>query len=82
MQVSADKMGGWCVEDSSFDEADAEAQAPSHFRVRCLYVSVRQRFGIFMSEPWGDCRLIYNRVPRPRQIQILVQVWKQLLKWR
>jgi hypothetical protein len=29
-----------------------------------------------------ECRLIYTRVPCPRKIQILVQVWKQLWRWR
>ena len=29
-----------------------------------------------------DCRLIYTRLPSPRKIQTLVQVWKQLWKWR
>ena len=31
---------------------------------------------------YQDCRLIYDRVPSPKQMQILVQVWKQLWKWR
>ena len=29
-----------------------------------------------------DFRLIYNRIPTPKQRQTLVQVWKQLWKWR
>jgi hypothetical protein len=29
-----------------------------------------------------DCRLIYGRVPSPRKMQTLVQVWKQLWMWR
>jgi hypothetical protein len=29
-----------------------------------------------------DCRLIYNRLPSPEQMQILVQVWRQLWKRR
>jgi len=29
-----------------------------------------------------DCRLVYDHLPSPRQIQTLVQVWKQLWKWR
>jgi hypothetical protein len=28
-----------------------------------------------------ECRLIYDRLPSPKQIQTLVQVWKQLWKW-
>jgi hypothetical protein len=29
-----------------------------------------------------DCRLIYMRIPSPRKMQTLVQLWKQLWKWR
>jgi hypothetical protein len=36
----------------------------------------------FYERAHRDCRLIYSRVPRPRQMQTLVQVWKQLWKWR
>jgi hypothetical protein len=32
----------------------------------------------FYEKAYQDCGLIYNRIPSPRQIQILVQVWKQL----
>ena len=33
-------------------------------------------------QSYRDCRLIYSRIPSPRQMQTLVQVWKQLWKWR
>ena len=33
-------------------------------------------------QAYRDCRLIYSRIPSPRQMQTLVQVWKQLRKWR
>ena len=36
----------------------------------------------FYEKAYQDCRLIYSRVPSPKQIQTLVQVWKQLWKWR
>jgi hypothetical protein len=36
----------------------------------------------FYDQAYRDCRLIYTRLPSPRQIQTLVQVWKQLRKWR
>ena len=36
----------------------------------------------FYEQAYRDCRLIYSRLPSPRQIQTLVQVWKQLRKWR
>ncbi|MGA8616976.1 MAG: hypothetical protein WB660_00435 [Candidatus Sulfotelmatobacter sp.] len=36
----------------------------------------------FYERAYQDCRLIYNRLPNPRQMQTLVQVWKQLWKWR
>jgi len=31
---------------------------------------------------YRDCRLIYKRLPTPKQMQILIQAWKQLWKWR
>lgn len=36
----------------------------------------------FYEQAYRDCRLIYNRLPSPKQLQTLVQVWKQLRKWR
>jgi hypothetical protein len=36
----------------------------------------------FYEQAYRDCRLVYNRLPSPRKIQTLVQVWKQLWKWR
>jgi hypothetical protein len=36
----------------------------------------------FYERAYQDCRLIYDRLPTPRQMQTLVQVWKQLSKWR
>jgi len=36
----------------------------------------------FYEKAYQDCRLIYSRVPSPKQMQTLVQVWKQLWKWR
>jgi len=36
----------------------------------------------FYEQAYRDCRLIYSRIPSPRQMQTLVQVWKQLWKWR
>jgi hypothetical protein len=36
----------------------------------------------FYDRAYQDCRLIYDRLPSPRQMQTLVQVWKQLWKWR
>ena len=29
-----------------------------------------------------ELRMAFNRVPNPKAIQTLVQVWKQLWKWR
>ena len=31
---------------------------------------------------YRDCRLIYHRLPTPKQMQVLIQAWKQLWKWR
>jgi len=36
----------------------------------------------FYEVAYRDCRLIANHLPSPRQMQTLVQVWKQLWKWR
>jgi hypothetical protein len=36
----------------------------------------------FYEQAYRDCRLIYTRIPNPKKIQTLVQVWKQLWKWR
>jgi hypothetical protein len=36
----------------------------------------------FYERAYRDCRLIYTRLPTARQMQTLVQVWKQLRKWR
>ncbi len=36
----------------------------------------------FYDQAYRDCRLIYSRLPSPRQMQTLVQVWRQLRKWR
>lgn len=36
----------------------------------------------FYERAHGDCRMIYDRLPSPKQMQTLVQVWKQLWKWR
>ena len=32
----------------------------------------------FYEQAYRDCRLVYSRLPSPKQIQTLVQVWKQL----
>jgi len=32
----------------------------------------------FYERAFEECRLIYGRVPSPRKMQTLVQVWKQL----
>ena len=36
----------------------------------------------FYDRAHEDCRMVYNRLPSPKQVQTLVQVWKQLWKWR
>jgi hypothetical protein len=36
----------------------------------------------FYERAHADCRMIYDRLPSPKQMQTLVQVWKQLWKWR
>jgi hypothetical protein len=36
----------------------------------------------FYERAYQHCRMVYNRLPSPRQMQTLVQIWKQLWKWR
>ena len=36
----------------------------------------------FYRSAFEDCRMVFSRVPNPKAIQTLVQVWKQLWKWR
>lgn len=36
----------------------------------------------FYERAHEDCRMVYDRLPSPKQVQTLVQVWKQLWKWR
>jgi hypothetical protein len=36
----------------------------------------------FYDRAHEDCRMIYNRLPSPKKMQTLIQVWKQLWKWR
>jgi hypothetical protein len=36
----------------------------------------------FYERSYQDCRPTYNRLPSPKQMQTLVQVWKQLWKWQ
>lgn len=36
----------------------------------------------FYDRAYSDCRMLYGKLPSPKQMQTLVQVWKQLWKWR
>ena len=36
----------------------------------------------FYDQAYRDCRLLYNQLPTPKQMQTLVQLWKQVWKWR
>jgi len=36
----------------------------------------------FYERAHEDCKMVYDRLPSPKQMQTLVQVWKQLWKWR
>lgn len=44
-----------------------------------LSVDAVQRF---YERAYEDSRMMHGRVPSPKQMQTLVQVWKQLWKWR
>lgn len=66
------------------DKREAEILSEEHLReirYNLAHLSLPAVRG-FYEKAYQDCRLIYNRVPTPKQIQILVQVWKQLWKWR
>jgi len=57
------------------------AEEIKQFRHRIAHLSpegVRQLY----DRAFEDCRLVYTRVPSPRKMQTLVQLWKQLWKWR
>jgi hypothetical protein len=36
----------------------------------------------FYETAYRDCQMVFGKLPSPKQIQTLVQVWKQLWKWR
>jgi hypothetical protein len=36
----------------------------------------------FYARSHEECRLVYNRLPSPKKMQTLIQIWKQLWKWR
>ena len=57
------------------------AEEIKQFRHRIAHLSpegVRQLY----DRAFEDCRLVDSRIPRPRTMQTLVQLWKQLWKWR
>jgi len=33
-------------------------------------------------QAYRDCRLVYSKLPTPKQMQTLVQAWRQLWKWQ
>ena len=67
--------------DGDFPPDILSAEEVKELRQRLAHLSpdgVRQ----FYERAFEECRLIYKRVPSPRKMQTLVQVWKQLWKWR
>jgi hypothetical protein len=67
--------------DGDFPPDTLSAEEVKELRQRLAHLSpdgVRQ----FYERAFEECRLIYTRVPSPRKMQTLVQVWKQLWKWR
>jgi hypothetical protein len=57
------------------------AEEIKQLRQRMAHMSpdgVRQ----FYERALEECRLIYTRVPSPRKMQALMQIWKQMWKWR
>jgi hypothetical protein len=55
-----------------------ELKELSHNLALLSLPSVRNSY----EQAYRDCRLIDGHVPSPRQMQTLVQVWKQLWTWR
>jgi hypothetical protein len=58
--------------------SEADLKEIRHNLARLSIQAVRD----FYASAHRDCHLIYNRLPTPKQMQTLVQVWKQLWKWR
>lgn len=58
--------------------SDKDLKELRHSLAHLSVTAVRE----FYERAYQDCRLIYNRLPSPKQLQTLVQVWKQLRKWR
>jgi hypothetical protein len=56
-----------------------ESSSKDRYKLAQRSVSAVQEF---YEQAYQDCRLVYNRLPSPRKMQTLVQVWKQLRKWR
>ena len=56
---------------------EREAEMLSANSVVTLRTLARQSVRDFYEQACRDCRLIANRLPTPKQIQTLVQVWKQ-----
>jgi len=66
------------------DKREAEILSEEHLkelRYNLAHLSL-QAVRQYYETAYQDCRLVYNRIPTPKQIQTLVQVWKQLWKWR
>jgi len=64
--------------DEPVDVLSAEELKMRHRLAHLSPDGVRQ----FYERAFEECRLVYTRVPSPRKMQTLVQVWKQLWKWR
>jgi hypothetical protein len=58
--------------------AEKDLKELRHKLAHLSVVSVRD----FYEQAYRDCRLVHTRLPDPKKIQTLVQVWKQLWKWR
>jgi hypothetical protein len=57
------------------------AQDLKELRYNLAHLSVGAVRDLY-DQAYRDCRLIYHRLPTPKQMQTLVQAWKQLWKWR
>jgi hypothetical protein len=50
-----------------------------HYNLAHLSLDAVRRF---YETAHRDCQMLYDRLPTSKQMQTLVQVWKQLWKWR
>jgi hypothetical protein len=58
-----------------------EREEPQELRFHLAHLTL-SAVQEFYEQAHQDCRSVYNHLLSPRKMQTLVQVWKQLRKWR